>query len=175
MEGKCVEKAQLALILHLRCVTTGGGSFALCGEADAKVRSGILGSWKQNKNQQVWEPRTLVNPISPVLGSPAGIPQFSCFSQLSLTLPYILAALPLSKSRNEPAFTACFLHSLINCKIHYWGTRSKSPPYIPTLAPGREWPGLGIDPVPCMAELWNGPAPCFWTSAQVKKTHGPEL
>lgn len=34
------------------------------------------------------------------------------------------------------------LTSLINCKIHYWGTQSKSPPCSPT------GPRLGMDPVP---------------------------
>lgn len=61
----------------------------------------ILRSLKE-KNRQAWEPGTspLVNLLTTLLCRPAGIwriPQFSSFYLLSLTLLYIMVAIPLSK------------------------------------------------------------------------------
>lgn len=96
-------------------------------------------------------------------------PAFTCFHSHY----YISWQLYHSQSRNELDFTACFLHSLINCKIHYWETQSKSRPYITTRGPREQVTGAGnwscsLHGRTLPRDQQNGPSPCFYTRAQEK-------
>lgn len=87
---------------------------------------------------------------------------FTCFHSRY----YISWQLHHSQSRNELDFTACFLHSLINCKIHYWETQSKSRPYISPRGPRERVTGAGnwscsLHGRTLPRERPNGPSPAF--------------
>lgn len=102
----------------------GSGSLAHCGEVDAKFSFPDLEKFKKKKkNQQAWETRTTFWLIRQLLFHCVVLefwgflspPAFTCFCS-----HYHISWQPYrSQSRNELAFTACFLHSLINCKIYY--------------------------------------------------------
>lgn len=80
----------------------GSGSLAHCGEVDAKFSFSDLEKFKKKKKSTGLgnENYILVNPSTIIPLCCAGIqgsPQSSCFYLLLLTLPYIMAAIPLSK------------------------------------------------------------------------------
>lgn len=125
----------------------------------------------RTKSYVLFNPLTVI-PCSTVLEFWALLssPAFTCFcSRRHVSWqPYC------SQNRNELGFTACSLHSLINCKIHYWETQSKSRPYITACAPGSKWPRMAIDPVLRAAELprgrQKGPSPWFCDGAWEKRS-----